>query len=70
MESSEFFKFGEWCLHVDESMGLIPNLEFMRTNTKPHTQVLSMLILPHIKSVVGLLKPNFVACPSRVGGPS
>ena len=54
MESSEFFKFGEWCLHVDESTGLIPNLEFMTINTKPRTQILLMLILPHIKSVVSL----------------
>ena len=49
-------------------MVLVPNLQFMRINRV--TQVFIMLKLPYTKSNVGLLKINFLGCPSTMGGPS
>jgi hypothetical protein len=50
-------------------MGLIPNLELMR-NHHNVTQVFLTLKLPHTKSGVKLLRTNFLACPTRMDGPS
>ena len=49
-------------------MVLVPNLEYVRINTI--TQVFLMLNLSYTKSGVGLFKPGFLACPTRMGGPS
>ena len=50
-------------------MGLDPNHEFMRINTKV-TQVFLMLKLSSKKSGVKLLQTDFLACPTRMSGPS
>jgi hypothetical protein len=50
-----------------ETMGVAPNLEFMRINTKS-SQVFFMLKLPHIMSGVRVLKFGFLAYHARMGG--
>ena len=50
-------------------MGLVPNREFMRINTKS-SRVFSMLKLPNTKIGAGLLNISCVACPARMGGAS
>ena len=50
-------------------MDFFPNLEYMRINTKL-TQVFLMLKLPYTKIGLKLLKKNFLACSTRMGGPS
>ena len=49
-------------------MGLVPNLEFMKINTKV-TEVFLMLKLPYTNSGVKLFQYNFLACITRMGGP-
>ena len=50
-------------------MGSIPNLELRRMNTNS-PKFSSFLKLPYTKSGVSLLENNFLACPTRMGGPS
>jgi hypothetical protein len=50
-------------------MGLVPNFEFMRSNTKSHA-FFSMLKLSYTKSNVGLFITNFLACPTRISVPN
>ena len=49
-------------------MGLVPNLEFMRINTKSPKFLNALVIIR--KSGVGILNTCFLACPTRMGGPS
>jgi hypothetical protein len=48
---------------VDETMGLVPNHEFMRISKKA-------LRFSSTRSGVGLSKTGFLACPIRMVGPS
>ena len=51
-------------------MSLVPNLEFIRIKVST-VPVLLVLKLPYTKSgVSGCLKIKFLACPTRMGGPS
>ena len=50
-------------------MGLVPNNDLMRVNTKSPKFFL-MLKLPYTKSGVKLLKSNFLTSPIRADGPS
>lgn len=54
----------------NETMGLVPNHEFIRINTKS-PEFFFMIELPYIHNGDGLLKTGFLACrPRWVGQPS
>ena len=50
-------------------MCLVPNNEFMRINIKSPKFFL-MLKLPYTKEWCWAIKTNFLACSTRMGGPS
>ena len=54
---------------ADETMGLVPNLQFIRVNTKS-SKFFLMLKLAYTKSGVTLLQTGPLVCPTRMGGPS